>query len=100
MRKKTKNTQRELEMIRNVRQATATHLSDHYQSWSYQKQRAFDWCQEIAAELKPINTPVLPSRNTFSFTYGFEYFGPTGERRLRYETSSNSYDFEIFEEEE
>ena len=54
-------------------------LSDVYDSYSYAKERAYDYCKALEEEFDGWNGGIV-SHNTFTFTYMFDFVHPeTGE---------------------
>lgn len=66
-----------------------------YDRPSKAKENAYEWCVNKAQEKGAIEW-AIPTRNSFQFTFSAIYPDPeTGVLRMMYETSCNSYDFEI-----
>ena len=65
-------------------------LSDVYDNWSSEKEKAYDWCRAQFVETENSTGFSICSHNTFMFTCS--WFGTKdGENIMRYETASNSY---------
>ena len=63
-------------------------LSDAYTSYSYRKERAWDYCVHTMIEYNGIRLKVI-SRNTNFFTAGFTFFdSETGEPMFYYITAN------------
>lgn len=70
-------------------------LYDAYNKPSRAKIIAWENILDEARELKTLTNPKVNTFNTFSYSVSFEYLDDNNVKRLRYYTSSNTYDFEI-----
>lgn len=62
-----------------------TELIDIYDSWSYDKEQAFMYCEDLFEKENGSHFRII-SHNTFSFTVGWETVDG-----IRVETANNSY---------
>ena len=66
------------------------YLAQIYDSYSQEKQKAYDWCYEEYLKTENHDAFSICSHNTFGFTCS--WVGKVnGEEILRFETSKNSY---------
>ena len=84
-------TKKQEALLDNYRRATATKLADVYKSWSAAKERGWNYCENLRAQLGGYGVRV-PSANTFQFTYAFRFM-LNGQEWLCYCTASNDYKF-------
>ena len=69
-------------------------LNSVYGSFSYDKMRAFERCEDVMKNHKGFSLKII-SHNTFMFTCGFEFFDENGKRFFCYITPSNIRKCEI-----
>ncbi len=66
------------------------HLRNVYDTWSYAKETAYNWCFEQFIATENSKSFSICSHNTFGFTCS--WLGTKdGENIMRYETKDNSY---------
>lgn len=68
----------------------AMYLKQIYDSYSQEKQKAYDWCYEEYLKTENHNAFSICSHNIFEFTCSWVGI-LDGENIMRFETSKNSY---------
>lgn len=94
-----KMTKKNMGLLGNYENARFTDLWQVYGSFSWNKQRALDYCKEDMYRFNGYDGRIC-SYNCMQFTYAFKYDLTdelTGEvyTHLRYHTKDNVYDFRI-----
>ena len=90
MRELKASTKKGKEIIARAVNYEGATLSEVYDNWSSEKEKAFEWCREQYVETENSSGFSICSHNTFMFTCS--WLGTKdGENIMRYETPSNSY---------
>ena len=67
---KKQNTKQMRQNYALLQRTSATSLRDVYNSWSYNKEKAYNYCRELYSKYNGENFRIL-SANTFAFSVGF-----------------------------
>jgi hypothetical protein len=67
-----------LQQYNNYKNSRYYNLYDLYKSYSYNKQRAFDYCKRLCYDYKGTDLKIIGG-NTCTFSAGFTYINDNGE---------------------
>lgn len=84
------STKRGQRLIKMGSHYEGSFLSQIYNTWSQEKQNAYDWCYEQYLKCEEHTAFSICSHNTFGFTCSWLYT-QEGEDIMRIETKDNTY---------
>ena len=93
-----KLTQKQLDMLRNYYNSSATSLHDVYKSWSDAKEQAFKYCLQDMKEHNGQDMRITGA-NGFTFSCAYRINREDGEY-LVYHTPCNRFEFKYMEDRE